>query len=252
MSTSDDDNSIGYKKPPKSSRFKPGKSGNPKGRPVGSKKQRFNAEYGSMVKDALNKALNKKIYGRENNKTVGKKTIEVILMKLAQLAVQGDMAATDKIINLHNSFKKEEEENLMKSLDIRFKSIEALIAKRFTCQSEESLCMRDLYRYYSYGRVLREVYGEKEVPYVEFEPRTELHWRRLEDYIDDIQNGVEEPRFFIERDSLEYLTSQYFQNNIELVRQHSPRFAAMMEQRRQQEIADILNKQSAAKNTKKA
>lgn len=37
MSTSDDDDGVGYGKPPKKNQFQPGQSGNPKGRPKGSK-----------------------------------------------------------------------------------------------------------------------------------------------------------------------------------------------------------------------
>ena len=36
---SDDDDPVGYKTPPKNTQFQPGQSGNPKGRPKGTKNQ---------------------------------------------------------------------------------------------------------------------------------------------------------------------------------------------------------------------
>lgn len=52
MSNSDDDYEVGYKKPPKGSQFKKGQSGNPKGRPKGSR------NVANIYQDLLEEELN--------------------------------------------------------------------------------------------------------------------------------------------------------------------------------------------------
>jgi hypothetical protein len=47
----DDDYEVGYAKPPKHSRFKPGQSGNPRGRPRGSK------NYSVLLEEELNQTV---------------------------------------------------------------------------------------------------------------------------------------------------------------------------------------------------
>ena len=52
MATKDDDDRVGYRRPPKQTRFKPGQSGNPKGRPKHARnlKSEFLEELGEIIR----------------------------------------------------------------------------------------------------------------------------------------------------------------------------------------------------------
>lgn len=75
---------IGYRRPPKSTQFKPGQSGNRKGRPKGSQN----------LRTVLGKELNAKVTVTENGrrKTVPKR--EIIAKQLVNKAATGDIKAT--------------------------------------------------------------------------------------------------------------------------------------------------------------
>lgn len=79
---------VGYGKPPVHSRFKPGRSGNPKGRPKGSK------NFDSMVRDILDERIT------VNTPTGRRKIarIEALLHKMIELAGKGNLRAMDQII----------------------------------------------------------------------------------------------------------------------------------------------------------
>lgn len=79
----DDKYQVGYRKPPKHSRFKPGQSGNPRGKPPGAK----NAL--TLLKQALLSSVLVKQNGRETKTT----KLRAIVMQLVNRAVQGDYAS---------------------------------------------------------------------------------------------------------------------------------------------------------------
>ncbi len=84
------DDNVGFGKPPKHTQFKPGQSGNPKGRPKGTKN----------LKTDLEEELRELIVVREggNVKTVSKQ--RAMLKSLTAKAVQGDPRAADIVINM--------------------------------------------------------------------------------------------------------------------------------------------------------
>lgn len=90
MEMSDDDDEIGYRKPPRHTRFKPGQSGNPKGRPKGAKN----------LKTELMEELQERIAIRESGqaKTVSKQ--RAMLKALTAKAVQGDTRAANLVIGM--------------------------------------------------------------------------------------------------------------------------------------------------------
>ena len=84
---------VGYCRPPTASQFEPGQSGNPKGRPKGSR----NAS--SMARDALERSINVKEKGTWRKMTVRKAAYH----RLAERAVAGDVKALDYLLLLESS-----------------------------------------------------------------------------------------------------------------------------------------------------
>src|SRR5262245_40705159 len=81
---------VGYGRPPTSSQFQPGRSGNPNGRPKGTR----NAS--SMARDALERTINIKVRGTWRKTTVRKAAYR----RLAERAVAGDAKALDYLLSL--------------------------------------------------------------------------------------------------------------------------------------------------------
>jgi hypothetical protein len=79
---------VGYGKPPKKSRFKPGTSGNPKGRP-----KRKPAAISKIIRDALSAAVRYRANGRTKTAT----RHEVVLKTLIAQALKGDLTAAGLI-----------------------------------------------------------------------------------------------------------------------------------------------------------
>ncbi|HUT58921.1 MAG TPA: DUF5681 domain-containing protein [Phycisphaerae bacterium] len=87
-----DDYDVGYGKPPKHSRFKPGTSGNPKGRPKGTKNLR------SIVRDALFT----KIKVTEDGQVRTMNRVEAIVTGLVAKGLKGDIRASESVLRLAN------------------------------------------------------------------------------------------------------------------------------------------------------
>lgn len=81
---------VGFHKPPRSSQFKKGVSGNPKGRPRGSK------NLASIVLRESRKKVT--IHGPGGSREVTK--LEATMMQLANKSAQGDLRATREFIPL--------------------------------------------------------------------------------------------------------------------------------------------------------
>lgn len=82
---------VGYKKPPQHTRFQPGQSGNPKGRPKGA------ISLPEQVRHALGKKVKVTGNGRQGRISV----LEAILQRLTELAIsKGDMRAIERMLVL--------------------------------------------------------------------------------------------------------------------------------------------------------
>ncbi len=86
----DKDDDIGYKKPPKKNQFKPGQSGNPKGRPKGLKN----------LSTDLKEELEQKIVVTEGGRTLELTKQRAMLKTLMAKALKGDARSTSVLIQL--------------------------------------------------------------------------------------------------------------------------------------------------------
>ncbi|NBU69964.1 MAG: hypothetical protein EBS53_00720 [Bacteroidetes bacterium] len=81
---------VGYKKPPVATQFAKGKSGNPKGRPKGSKN----------LRTILTQELSEKITVHENGRSRRFTMQEVMIKQAVQKAVKGDSKALQLLLGL--------------------------------------------------------------------------------------------------------------------------------------------------------
>ena len=81
---------VGYRRPPRHSRFQPGQSGNPGGRPLGVK----------SLSDIVRKIVGQKVTVTENGRTRRIPRIEAILLRAASEASRGDAASLRLVLQL--------------------------------------------------------------------------------------------------------------------------------------------------------
>ena len=81
---------VGYKKPPKAGQFQPGQSGNPKGRPSGTK---------NLATD-LQEELSAKIIVIEGNKETLISKQRALIKALSTKALKGDIRAMNTLIRM--------------------------------------------------------------------------------------------------------------------------------------------------------
>ena len=93
---------VGYRRPPKATQFEKGKSGNPKGRPKGSR------TVGAVLQDILQQ----KIAVTENGRTRRLPALEVILRRLANDAMRSDPRALKLLLALYDRYGESPETEL--------------------------------------------------------------------------------------------------------------------------------------------
>ena len=84
---------IGYGKPPRQNRFKTGVSGNPKGRPKGSKN----------LATIINEVASAPVTVSENGRRRTVTKVEAIYCRLANTALTGDLRAARDFLNFHRA-----------------------------------------------------------------------------------------------------------------------------------------------------
>ncbi len=84
----DDDDDVGYGRPPKKGMFKKGQSGNPKGRPKGVKN--FQTELRSVLRSKVTVT----VAGKPKSVSV----VEAALMRLREKALKGDQRALEIVL----------------------------------------------------------------------------------------------------------------------------------------------------------
>lgn len=90
MAEENDDDQVGYCKPPRHSRFPKGKSGNPRGRPRGARGLK------AELKAEMNERVTITVEGKP--KRIPKRRL--VIKALAAKAAQGNVAAADKLLSL--------------------------------------------------------------------------------------------------------------------------------------------------------
>ncbi|WP_394693538.1 DUF5681 domain-containing protein [Hyphobacterium sp.] len=99
MSTTGNNRAIGYANPPKAHQFKPGQSGNPNGRPKGSR----------GLKQVVRTALANEVDLIAGGKDVTMTKREIIVHRLVQKAANDDFRAIGLVLNLDLKFDIAEE-----------------------------------------------------------------------------------------------------------------------------------------------
>lgn len=97
---------VGYKRPPKDTQFKKGKSGNPKGRPKGSqnKKPKVCTTFNSLIIDAANEVVESSADGEVVALTVA----QSIIKSISEAAMAGNSRAQTFFIKMLQQAEQEE------------------------------------------------------------------------------------------------------------------------------------------------
>lgn len=121
---------VGYGKPPAEHRFKPGQSGNKKGRPKGSKN----------TYTMLNEILEQKITVKENGQPVKISKKLAMLLQLVNKGIQGDLKAISTLLPhlLLADISAEEKEKALATLNSEDRTIIENYLSRFD-EAEELL-----------------------------------------------------------------------------------------------------------------
>jgi Family of unknown function (DUF5681) len=96
------DYEVGFGRPPKANQFKPGKSGNPRGRPKGTR----------PVGAVLQEVLRQRIPVTENGRTRRLPALEVMIRRLANEAMRSEPSAIKLILSLVDRYTETAEATL--------------------------------------------------------------------------------------------------------------------------------------------
>jgi hypothetical protein len=94
----DDFDEIGFGKPPKHTQFRKGQSGNPKGRPKGSKN----------ISVRIRRILEEKVIVKTNGGTRSMAMFDALLMQLFNKAMSGDIKSLQEVIRLTEKLQEQE------------------------------------------------------------------------------------------------------------------------------------------------
>ena len=122
------DYEVGYGKPPKNTRFKPGQSGNPRGRPKGSK------NFATDLAEVLLEHVNVNEGGRKRRVTKQRATI----MATINRAMKGEPAAVARFLQMHQAYPTGRSEDVEPALtDDEAALLEAFVAEKIEKSRKE-------------------------------------------------------------------------------------------------------------------
>ena len=119
--------SVGYRKPPVETRFQKGRSGNPKGRPKGSKN----------VKSIIRRVASQKVRITEGGRTRTITKAEAVVVRCAAQAMAGDYRAMQQFFALESFSDESMPIEVAMPQDENRKEVMKLLAKRI--RSMESI-----------------------------------------------------------------------------------------------------------------
>jgi hypothetical protein len=120
MGERDEAYEVGYSKPPKQTRFAKGKSGNPKGRPRGSKN----------LSTLFDQACREKVTVNRHGRTVRMTKLQACTHQLANKAANGDLKAIHSLLSWSQTLKEGEESQTGSLLDENDQATMASILRR--------------------------------------------------------------------------------------------------------------------------
>ena len=136
MDERDETYEVGYGKPPKQTQFVKGKSGNPKGRPRGSKN----------LSAMFDQACREKITVSRRGRSVRMTKFQASAHQLANKAAGGDLKAINSLMSLSQSFNNENQQSETgPALDENDQATMASVLRRLreTAAAEEAGCTND-------------------------------------------------------------------------------------------------------------
>ena len=98
---------VGYAKPPIATRFKPGRSGNPKGRPRGAKNKRKSIKEPQEISDIFLKVAARRLIVTKNGRQTSLSSIEAIAQSMVNDALKGNRGARRDFIKLLENAERE-------------------------------------------------------------------------------------------------------------------------------------------------
>jgi hypothetical protein len=120
---------VGYGKPPTHSRFKPGRSGNPKGRPRGAKNK--SGPFGrERLKEIVLAEAYREVSVSEGNKTVKLPVMQSVIRTLSVKAAKGDYRSQRLLTEMLTNVEREAKQQYFEELET---------AILYKCRHEEEL-----------------------------------------------------------------------------------------------------------------